>query len=94
MATYAQMVSKPPVNPAKYRPSEQVKLIITMIVESRPTETSSWYNADHRRFNDGHRHGLNVVFRALVELETRITDSDDLDRLCGDMIEDAYGSMG
>lgn len=78
-----------------YTPSMQVQAIITMIVEDRAYKPIGLYETEREtRFNDGARWQLNIVFRELVRLETKIEDSDELDQLCGDMIEDAYASMG
>lgn len=86
MAIRTQAAPKPPVDPAHYAPSTQVRHVMTMIVESR-------YQASNDDRSIGFRHALNSVFRQLVELETGITDPDDLDVLCGDLIEDRYASL-
>jgi len=75
-----------PMNPADYVPSDAVRLIMFMYVESRPRESSSWVNQAEKRFRDGVRHGYAATLRALVGLETKITDPDDLDELCADLI--------
>lgn len=91
MTTKTATAPKPPVDPGKYRPSDQVNHIIDMIVEGRRhTTLSTWDTERDTRFNDGARWQLNIVFRELVALETRIEDSDILDQLCGDLIEDAW----
>lgn len=71
-----------PMNPCDYVPSSQVRLVMQMSVEAR----HAWRGGGSNPFDVGTRHGLNQVFRALVELETKITDPDDLDGLCSDLI--------
>lgn len=96
MPIRTQTAPKPPVDPAKYRPSKQVRHVIYMITELRHSRPgmSTMINESEERFNTGLQHGQAVILRALVELETRIEDSDILDQLIGDMIEDTYASMG
>lgn len=98
MAIRTQTAPKPPVDPAKYRPSEQVRHVIAIIAETRFTSPGlswSWsIDESKERFNTGLRHGQAIILRALVELETRITDSDTLDQLIGDMMEEATAWQG
>lgn len=85
---------KQPMNPVDYVVSPQVGVLINMIIDSRPRSIDNWDSPDDRRFNDGYRHGMNIIYRALVELETGITDPDDLDRLCADLINDVLEIRG
>lgn len=95
MAIRTQAAPKPPVNPAEYRPSRQVRHVIGIIAETiRGDRSSPWTPETEIRFNDGVRHGQAIMLRALVELETRITDSDTLDQLIGDMMEEATAWQG
>lgn len=87
-------MSDQPINPVDYVPSEQAQRLIEMILDHRYQEHSSWTDTNERRFLDGNRHGLNLAFRALVELETKITDPDDLDGLCADLIQDTIDNRG
>jgi len=80
---------KRPINPVDYVPSDQVKLLLKMLVETRVREYSSWISDSERRFQDGTRHGLQVALRALVQAETHIEDPDDLDGLCADLYDEA-----
>lgn len=82
-----------PMNPVDYVPSDAVRLIMFMYVESRPRESSSWVNREEKRFRNGVTHGYATALRALVSLESKITDSDDLDGLCADLIDDFMTSQ-
>jgi len=53
-------------------------MVISIIIEAN----GQWMSKDAR-------HGLAIALRALVELETGITDPDDLDGLCGDLLTEA-----
>lgn len=75
------------IKPADYRPSRQVRAVVQMINESRRTDLIGWGTPyPEQRFNDGTRHGFNLVFRALVQLETEINDPDLIDDVCADLI--------
>lgn len=76
------------INPVHYRPSKQAQMMITLINDHRYNSDTLSRDSGERRFHMGTRHGLNLAFRALVELETGITDPDDLDGLCGDLLQD------
>ncbi len=80
------------MNPVDYVPSDGVRLIMFMYVESRPRESTSWVDREEKRFRDGIRHGYATALRSLVGLETAITDPDDLDELCADLIDDLTAS--
>lgn len=80
------------IDASKYRPSKQVRTLVTMINEHRYNSDTLSEDSGERRFHMGTRHGLNLAFRALVELETGITEPDDLDGLCDDLIEDAQAN--
>ena len=71
-----------------YKPSRQVNHLVNMIVIDRHGDRGTYPEAVRER-NKGFRHALNSVLRELVELESNITDPDDLDVLCGDLIEEA-----
>ena len=77
------------INPVDYVPSTQVRRLIEMVIDHRYQEHSIWTDMNERRFRDGMRHGLAASLRALVELETKINDPDDLDGLCADLITEA-----
>lgn len=78
------------IKPQDYRASKQVRLVVEMIQAQRVPHAG--VGESERRFQDGTRHGLNITLRALVELETNITDPEDLDGLCADLIEDAMAN--
>jgi hypothetical protein len=75
------------INLRDYRASKQVSLLVDMINESRIPH--SGVGESERRFHDGTRHGMNVVLRALVELETGINDPELIDDACADLITEA-----
>ena len=73
----------------EYVPSKQVDLLIKMVIDYRYRDAIIWNDNAERRFHGGVRHGLNLAFRNMVELETGLTDSDELDELCSDLLTDA-----
>jgi hypothetical protein len=87
--TAAKKVETQPVNAVDYVPSDAVQLLVYMIMEAQPRESSAWVDASEKRFRDGHRHGLAQALRALISLESKITDAETLDELCSEMITDA-----
>lgn len=96
MTIQTRKAPKPPVDPADYTPSVQVRHVIAIIAETRFTSPGLSWSIDEgeQRQQTGYRHGQAVILRALVELETRITDSDTLDQLIGDMMEEATSWRG
>lgn len=77
------------IKPQDYTPSMQVQQLISMVIDYRYDPSMISESAGQRRFEQGTRYGLNLAFRALVIRETEITDPDDLDELCADLIQDA-----
>ena len=97
MATKTVAAPKPPVDPAKYHPSRQVRHVISVIADdqyARPTMSSDMISEREQGNRIGYRHGQAIILRELVRLETRIEDSDTLDQLIGDMIEEATSWQG
>jgi hypothetical protein len=94
------MIMTQPMNPADYVASQAVHLVIGMIIESRIRDTGiTWITVGERQlreqqFHNGTRWQLDVVLRALVEQETNITDPDDLDELCADLIDAVLENAG
>lgn len=78
-----------PVKPSDYCPSRQVGHIVEMINEMGPGISSPWDSERDHGQRIGYRHGQAVILRALVELETGITDSDLIDEICADLINDS-----
>lgn len=70
-----------------YRPSKQVNLVLSMINDFGAV--SRGLTEGDRRFGTGTRHGFNLVFRALVELETDIHDPELIDDICADLITES-----
>lgn len=66
-----------------YTPSMQVDELIEMILDERMPRKPAC------QFNDGVRHGLNRALWHLVQLESKITDPDIIDELCGEMLTEA-----
>lgn len=70
-----------PMNPVDYVPSPQVNVVIGMVVNAAPR---NW--REESQLERGSRYGLAQALRDLVKHETNITDPDDLDALCGDLV--------
>ena len=74
-----------PMNPVDYVPSVQVQHVIKVYLSMR--RRTDW--REEIPTERGERYGVAGIVRELVALETNITDPDDLDELCAELVENA-----